>query len=105
MLLFLLNPSPSVGLPLLIVVDILEEVHPGPELMEKVPVLVVRALKVNMKRLVVDEVDQEARTVGGVDDGGEGTWCQLGQKSFIIFPILSCGGIISGTYPLSSRGI
>ena len=102
MLLCLLNPSVCL---LLLIVDFSEDIHSGPELMDKVPVLVVRALKVNMKRLVVDEVDQEARTVGGVDDGGEGTWCQLGQKSFIIFPILSCGGIISGTYPLSSRGI
>ena len=67
-----------------------EDVHPGPELIDKVHVVVVRALKVNMKRAVVDEVDQEAGTVGGVHDGGEGSRCQLGQKSFIIFPILSC---------------
>ena len=80
--------------------------------MEKVPVLVIRALKVNMKRLVVDEVDlvvdevdQEARTVGGVDDGGEGTWCQLGQKSFIIFPSLSCGkGLTKSTHILYRGG-
>ena len=34
--------------------------------------MVVRALKVIMKRAIVDEVDQEAGTVGGVHDGGDG---------------------------------
>ena len=93
-----LNPSPAVCLLLLIACS--EDVQVGPELIDKVHVMVVSALKVIMKRAIVDEVDQEAGTVGGVHDGGEGSRCQLGQKSFIIFPILSCG-IIS--IPFRSR--
>ena len=55
---FPLNPPLVVCLLLLIVVvAFLEEVHRRSELMDEVPVMVVRALKVNMLRLVVEEVD------------------------------------------------
>ena len=55
---FPLNPPLVVCLLLLIVVvAFLEEVHRRSELMDEVPVMVVRALKVNMLRLVVEKVD------------------------------------------------
>ena len=60
----LLPLPPPLVLCLLLSIEIFEELKPGADLMEKVQVLVVRGLglQVNMalRNLMVDQIDQEA---------------------------------------------